>query len=316
MQTCFCTQLSYFMDNAASPDIQSPNEDLLDFATGECQSSVPHEVSEQTDLSLELLHATLRRKQEEISALKVANAQLRNLAKQTEHYTTLLDHSNKNADLTNQKPGLQASFQRDLVSHCTSVSPTEDHSSEHCWISLLTQEEPSDPSSTALTNSTTADTQSPTSGVKRQLWSSWNELLCEDAEDCPSGSKWLRLDNELVQVDLEHLKAQLDQDEQTPQQLIEDSTLTQNQSLEMSSEGLIAQRKNIFGAFHGLLVVTETPSIKSDLNMNSDDGKVVCFKTAIRDHSTVKTKVFPHGKAFTSHTPSGSCRFLWVPNEH
>lgn len=65
MQTCFCTQLSYFMvvllqyneckrlktlheshfmtykhtfhqqDNAASPDIQSPNEDLLDFATGE-----------------------------------------------------------------------------------------------------------------------------------------------------------------------------------------------------------------------------------------------------------------------------------------
>ncbi|XP_051764235.1 multicilin [Ctenopharyngodon idella] len=300
MQTCFCTQLSYFMqDNTASPAIQSPNKDLLDFATGECQSSVPHEVSEQTDLSLQLpqLHATLRRKQEEISTLMVANAQLRSLAKQTEHYTTLLD----------------ASFQRDLVSHCTSVSSTEDHSSEHSWISLLTQEEPSDPSSTAITNSTTADTQSPTSGVKRQLWSSWNELLCEDAEDCPSGSKRLSLDNELVQVDLEHLKAQLDQDERVPQQLIEDSTLTQNQSLEMSSEGLIAQRKNIFGSFHGLRVVTETPSIKSDLNMN---GEVVCFKTAIRDHNTVKTKVFPHGKAFTSHTPSGSCRFLWVPNEH
>lgn len=37
------------------------------------------------------LHATLRRKQEEISALKEANAQLRNLAKQTDHYATLLD---------------------------------------------------------------------------------------------------------------------------------------------------------------------------------------------------------------------------------
>ncbi|XP_056109215.1 multicilin [Rhinichthys klamathensis goyatoka] len=251
------------------------------------------------------LHATLRRKQEEISTLKETNAQLRSLAKQTEHYATLLDI-------------LTTSFQRDSVSHCTSVSSTEDHSSEHSWISLLTREEPSDPSSTALTDSTTTDTRSPTSGVKRQLWSSWNELLsegllCEDTNlNCPSGSKQLRLDNELVQVDLEHLKAQLDQDERAPQQLIEDSVLTKNQSFEMSS----AQRKNIFGAFHGLRVVTETPSIKSDLNMNSDDWKFVCFKTSIRDHSTVKTKVFPHGKAFTSHTPIGSCRFLWVPNEH
>lgn len=37
------------------------------------------------------LHATLRRKQEEISALKEMNAQLRSLAKKTEHYATLLD---------------------------------------------------------------------------------------------------------------------------------------------------------------------------------------------------------------------------------
>ncbi|XP_016102677.1 multicilin [Sinocyclocheilus grahami] len=256
-------------------------------------------------LSLQL-HATLRRKQEEISALKATNAQLRNLAEQTENYATILD-------------ALTTSFQRDSVSHCTPVRPTEDHSSEHSWISLLTQEEPSDPSSTALTNSTTTDKQSPTSGVKWQLWSSWDDLLCEDAEDnilnCPSSSKQPRLENELVQVNLEHLKAQLDQDEQAPQQLSEDSGLTQNQSLEMSSGGLITQRVNIFGAFHGLQVVTQSPSVISDLKMSGDDEKV-CFKTAIRDHSTVKTKVFPHGKAFTSHTPSGSCRFLWVPNEH
>ncbi|XP_039531446.1 multicilin isoform X2 [Pimephales promelas] len=309
MKTCFYTQRSYFMDNGASPDIQSPNVDLFDFATGECQSPATHEVSEHTLELNRQLHATLRRKQEEISTLKETNAQLRSLAKQTEHYAILLDI-------------LTTSFQRDSVSQCTPVSSTEDHSSEHSWISLLTQEEPSDPSSTALTNSTSTDTQSPTSGVKGQLWSSWNELLseglfCEDTSlNCPSGSKQLRLDNELVQVDLEHLKAQVDQDEQAPQQLIDDSVLTKNQSFEMSSEGLAAQRKNIFGAFHGFRVVTETQSIKSDLNMNSDDWKFVCFKTSIRDHSTVKTKVFPHGKVFTSHTPIGSCRFLWVPNEH
>ncbi len=131
----------------------------------------------------------------------------------------------------------------------------------------------------------------------------------------PPSSKQPRLESELVRVDLEHLKAQLDQEEQAPRQLSEDSGLTQNQILQMSSGGLIAQRVNIFGAFHGLRVVTQSPSVISDLNMGVDDRKV-CFKTAIRDHSTVKTKVFPHGKAFTSHTPSGSCRFLWVPNEH
>ncbi|XP_043106377.1 multicilin [Puntigrus tetrazona] len=251
------------------------------------------------DLSLELnrqLHATLRRRQEEISALKETNAQLRDLAKQTEHHATILE-------------ALTTSPQRDSVSHCT-----EDLSSEHCWISLLTREEPSDPSSTALTNSTTADKQSPAAGVKRQLWSSWNDLLCEDAEDAGlnrlSGYKQPRL----VQADQENLKAQLDRVEQAPRQRSEDSDLTQKQSLEMSSGGLIAQRVNVFGAFRGLQVVTQTPSVTSDLNTSGDDGKV-CFKTAVRDHSTVKTKVFPHGKAFTAHTPSGSCRFLWVPEQ-
>uniref|UniRef100_A0A9J7YSN8 Multicilin n=1 Tax=Cyprinus carpio carpio TaxID=630221 RepID=A0A9J7YSN8_CYPCA len=316
MQSCYYPQLPHLtQDHAALSADRSSNvtEDLLDFATDECQStdthSRTHEAHTDLDLSLELnrqLHATLRRKQEEISALKETNAQLRNLAQQTEHYATILE-------------ALTTSFQRDSVSHCTPVRPTEDHSSEHSWISLLTEEEPSDPSSTAFTNSSTTDKQSPTSGGKQQLWSSWDDLLCEDAEEnilnCPSSSKHPRLENELVQVDLEHLKAQLDQDEQAPQQLSEDSGLTQNQVLEMSSGGLIAQRVNIFGAFHGLRVVTQTPSVISDLNMSGDDGKV-CFKTAIRDHSTVKTKVFPHGKAFTSHTPSGSCRFLWVPNDH
>ncbi|XP_059395354.1 multicilin isoform X1 [Carassius carassius] len=308
MQSCCYPQLPYLtQERAALSANQSSAEDLLDFDTDECQSTDTHlrTNEDHTELNRQL-HATLRRKQEEISALKETNAQLRNLAKQSENYATIID-------------ALTSSFQRDSVSHCTPVRPTEDHSSEHSWISLLTEEEPSDPLSLAFTNSSTTDKQSPTSGVKRQLWSSWNDLLCEDVEDnilnCPSSSKQPRLENELVQVDLEHLKAQLDQDEQAPQQLREDSGLTQNQILEMSSGGLIAQKVNIFGVFHGLRVVTQTPSVISDLNMSGDDGKV-CFKTAIRDHSTVKTKVYPNGKAFTSHTPSGSCRFLWVPNGH
>lgn len=98
-----------------------------------------------------------------------------------------------------------------------------------------------------------------------------------------------------------------------PQEVTKESTLTQDHSLEMSSE---KQRVNIFGAFNGFQVFTETSTVKSDLNISSNGGKGLCFKTSIRDHSTVKTKVFPHGKAFTSHTPSGSCRFLWVPNEN
>ncbi|KAL1266875.1 hypothetical protein QQF64_002550 [Cirrhinus molitorella] len=314
MQTCYYPPLPYLtQDHAALSANQSSTEDVLDFATGECQSSdkhlMTHEDHTDLDLSLELnrqLHATLRRKQEEISALKETNVQLRNLAKQTEHYATILD-------------ALATSFQSDSVSHCTPVRPTEDHSSEHSWISLLTQEEPSHPSSTLLSNPNTTDTESHTSGIKRQLWSSWNDLLCEDAEDtsltCPSSSKQPRLESELVQLDLEHLKAQLDQDEQASQQLREDLDLSPNQSLEMSSEVLTTKKVNIFGAFQGLQVVTATPSVISDLNMSGDDGKV-CFKTAIMDHSTIKTKVFPHGKAFTSHTPTGSCRFLWVPNEH
>ncbi|NP_001313426.1 multicilin [Danio rerio] len=301
MQTCFYTPLPCLMDNAVTPVNQSYNEDLLSFATGEYQSTethlMTHEVSNHTDLDLSLelnrqLHATLRRKQEEISALKETNAHLKNLTKQTEYYATILD-------------ALTTSFQTDSLSQCTNEWLNEDHSPEHSWISLLTQEQPSDPSSTALTNSS-ADTQSPASEVKQHLWSSWIDLLCGDAEDCPTGSKRIRFDNELEQLDL---KAQ---DQMVPEDVTKESTLAQDHHLTMSSE---RQRVNIFGAFNGFQVFTETSTVKSDINISSDGGKGLCFKTSIRDHSTVKTKVFPHGKAFTSHTLSGSCRFLWVPNE-
>lgn len=198
----------------------------------------------------------------------------------------------------------------------TNTETTEGHSagSQQSWISLLTQEDQSEPSYTSLTDSTSTD---PASGVKRQLWSSWSDLLCDeaggdDAEDYDC--KRLRLDDELVELDLEQLEAQLDQKEWTPQPLGEESDLTANESLEVSSKEKVTpvtERMNVFGAFRGLRVVAETPFVKSDLGETNG----VCFKISIREHSTVKTKVFPHGKAFTSHTPSGSCRFLWVPSE-
>lgn len=200
----------------------------------------------------------------------------------------------------------------------TNTETTEGHStgSQHAWISLLTREDQSEQSYTSLADSTSTD---PASGVKRQLWSSWTDLLCEeaggdDAEDTRTDNepecKRLRLDDELVELDLEQLEAQLDQNEWTPQPLGEESDLTPNESLEVSSKP-VTERVNVFGGFRGLRVVTETPLVKSDLGETNG----VCFKISIREHSTVKTKVFPHGKAFTSHTPSGSCRFLWVPSE-
>lgn len=194
---------------------------------------------------------------------------------------------------------------------------TEAHStgSQHSWLSLLTQEDQSEPSYASLTESTSIDT---TSGVKRQLWSSWSDLLCDeaggdDAEDYET-SKRIRLDDELVELDLEQLEAQLDQNKWTPQQLGGESDLTPDQSLEVSSKEQVTpvtERVNMFGAFRGLRVVTETPFVKSDLG-ETNGG---CFRISIREHSTVKTKVLPHGKAFTSYTPGGSCRFLWVPSE-
>ncbi|XP_057177672.1 multicilin [Triplophysa rosa] len=308
----------YLQNDGEAPVNQSSTEDLLDFTAEECPSTDTHlltfDIPDHRDLdtSLELnrqLHARLRRKQEEISALRDANAQLRKLTEQAEHYSTTLDVFTTSHHVTTSTPKTN-----------TEITEGRSTGSQHAWISLLTREDQSEPSYTSLADSTSTD---PASGVKRQLWSSWSDLLCEeaggdDAEDTrpdyETDCKRLRLDDELVELDLEQLEAQLDQNEWTPQPLGEESDLTPNESLEVSSKQQVApvtERVSVFGAFRGLRVVTETPFVKSDLGETNG----VCFKISIREHSTVKTKVFPHGKAFTAHTPSGSCRFLWVPSE-
>ncbi|XP_078725594.1 geminin coiled-coil domain-containing protein 1, partial [Lampetra fluviatilis] len=37
------------------------------------------------------------------------------------------------------------------------------------------------------------------------------------------------------------------------------------------------------------------------------------FYTAVRHHSTVKTRSFSHGQTFTARDESGGWRFTWVP---
>ncbi|XP_070689518.1 multicilin-like [Pempheris klunzingeri] len=69
----------------------------------------------------------------------------------------------------------------------------------------------------------------------------------------------------------------------------------------------------LYGAFSGLQT-----SISKDSSTTIDGAEpeesVSSFRTSIREHCTIKTQVFPHGRAFTSRTQQGGYRFRWVPN--
>ncbi|XP_063344912.1 multicilin [Pelmatolapia mariae] len=70
----------------------------------------------------------------------------------------------------------------------------------------------------------------------------------------------------------------------------------------------------MYGAFSGLQT-----SIAKDSNMTVDAAEagesVSSFRTSVREHSTIRTQVFPHGHAFTSRTQQGGYRFRWVPKQ-
>ncbi|XP_039477141.1 multicilin [Oreochromis aureus] len=70
----------------------------------------------------------------------------------------------------------------------------------------------------------------------------------------------------------------------------------------------------MYGAFSGLQT-----SIAKDNNMPVDAAEagesVSSFRTSVREHSTIRTQVFPHGHAFTSRTQQGGYRFRWVPKQ-
>ncbi|XP_029296205.1 multicilin [Cottoperca gobio] len=70
----------------------------------------------------------------------------------------------------------------------------------------------------------------------------------------------------------------------------------------------------MFGAFSGLQT-----SLSKDSSMTVDGAEpeecVSSFRTSVREHCTIRTRVFPHGRAFTSRTQQGGYRFRWVPND-
>lgn len=171
------------------------------------------------------------------------------------------------------------------LSHSYSVSaePSEWHVSADlqpfCLESLLdhtSPEEEEESSQRSLSEHTNA-------GLKRQVWPSDTDSNSADRPaECPDK------------------KSRLDQD-------------VHEQSERHFSERLGSETVQVFGSFRGLGVLKAMPSANSD---PWRDGRCTFFQTSVREHSTVRTRVFPHGKAFTSHTPDGGCRFLWIPKQN
>ncbi|KAK9523088.1 hypothetical protein VZT92_019513 [Zoarces viviparus] len=65
------------------------------------------------------------------------------------------------------------------------------------------------------------------------------------------------------------------------------------------------------GAFSGLQTSFSSSSAADGAE---PDESVSSFRTSVREHCTMRTRVFPHGRAFTSRTQRGGYRFRWVPD--
>ncbi|KAK3521708.1 hypothetical protein QTP70_015814, partial [Hemibagrus guttatus] len=220
------------------------------------------------------LHVSVQRKQEEITALKKRNAQLMELAKQAEFYAAVLDAFTPHPDNASECGSPPASaFTPD--SHSSSPEPSEQHFSAAFQPSWLESLLDHTPPEEEDECSHRILSEHTNTGVKRNLWPS-----DVGSPDSPADKK-SRLDQEFL-----------------------------NQSEHHSSETLGSETVQVFGSFRNFRVLKATPCATSDLWRK---GKCVFFKTSIREHSTVRTRVFPQGKTFTSHTPDGGCRFLWIP---
>ncbi|KAB5543749.1 hypothetical protein PHYPO_G00083220 [Pangasianodon hypophthalmus] len=231
------------------------------------------------------LHVSVQRKQEEISALKERNAQLKELVKQAEIYAAVLDAFMSQPDKTSNCVAHPASaFTPHSHSYSLTAEPAEWHFSaalQPAWLESLLNHTP--PEEEKEWSHRTLSEHTLNTGVKRQLWPNDAESSSADSPaECPD--KKPRLDQEFL-AQPEH----------------------------RSSEHLASETVQVFGSFRGLRVLKATPSASSDLGR---EGRCVFFKTSIREHSTVRTRVFPHGKTFTSHTPDGGCRFLWIPKQN
>ncbi|XP_068166908.1 multicilin [Antennarius striatus] len=68
----------------------------------------------------------------------------------------------------------------------------------------------------------------------------------------------------------------------------------------------------MYGSFSGLQTSISKDSV---LDRAEPEESVSSFRTSVREHSTIRTQVFPSGHAFTSITQQGGYRFRWVPND-
>ncbi|XP_077378151.1 multicilin [Festucalex cinctus] len=67
----------------------------------------------------------------------------------------------------------------------------------------------------------------------------------------------------------------------------------------------------MYGSFSGLQTSVCNGSSSSEAEEDASS-----FRTSVREHGTIRTRVFPHGRAFTSGTQHGGYRFRWVPNHN
>ncbi|KAG5272814.1 hypothetical protein AALO_G00169580 [Alosa alosa] len=332
MHTCLYTHVPSYdtnpqRDNETIVD-SFENDDILEFITEhtkwmprismDASDVISLDVAVQpTDLvdSLELnrqLHTTLQRKQDEISALREKNSQLKELARQAEHLAHLLHTMTPSTGATKQAAACS------LSSYGLGYSSTEQHlRSLDKWVCTAAY----DSQDTEVSSAPTQTDQtpeclkpgpaSPHTGVKRCLWPSQDDSgsagehssSAEDAVVCQRDAKRRKDDQELLQAQLQQYLEDIEWDLQQ-----EDSVVSQ----EDQTEGQKSNPINICGSFQGLQIVRTTLSTDTD---SSERGEPVCFKTSIREHSTIRTRVFPYGTSFTSPTPTGGYRFLWIPTE-
>ncbi|XP_062870548.1 multicilin [Trichomycterus rosablanca] len=223
------------------------------------------------------LHESLQRKQEEISALKERNSQLMELLKQADHYAALLDELQLQPEECASHPAVAPVPHP----HSPSAEPAEWHPSspQPSWLESLLLDTP--PEKEQEEPYTPGSEQRASTRVRRQLWPSHHDSSSDECSFTESLG-WCPTK-----------RPKLDQDLDFPQRLHSETVC-------------------VFGSFHGLQVLKPTTPSTSHFCMED----TACFKTSIREHSTVQTRAYPHGKTLTSLTPDGSCKFLWVPKHN
>ncbi|XP_023814710.1 multicilin [Oryzias latipes] len=137
------------------------------------------------------------------------------------------------------------------------------------------------------------------------------ELHVEEAVmpciDAPPGSSKRQRLNEQCETD----------SSDSVEDMLKDISYRCNAVLRNSSTGPGPQQQSeairVFGSFSGVQMSTLNEWSSTEDGAQAEEC-VSSFKTSVKEHGTIQTKVFPHGHVFTSKTQEGGYRFRWVPN--